>query len=214
MASRKETYGGIAVALQGISHTFKARPVFKPVSAQLPVGCECLIRGTNGSGKSTLGKILSGELTPAIGSVGWSSGGHALDAEELCVLSQRVSPASSLHPHLTIAELIAFQGQFRPWTSESAAADLLDKAGLSHHMHQSYRDLSSGMQQRVKLTLALAAHAGLIVLDEPCANLDSSGIAWYREALAERRGTTTLVVCSNDREEDYIDPDLILELKI
>lgn len=70
------------------------------------------------------------------------------------------------------------------------------------------------MQQRVKLTLALAAHAGLIVLDEPCANLDSSGIAWYREALAERRGTTTLVVCSNDREEDYIDPDLILELKI
>ena len=213
MADRdNRTHRGIAIALQGVSHTFKSHPVFDPVSAELSVGSECLIRGANGSGKSTLGRIVAGELTPAAGNVRWSRGEDELDAESLCILSQRVSPVSSLHPQLSIAELMAFQGQFRPWVSPTAAGDLLEKAGLSHHMHKAYHDLSSGMKQRVKLTLALASQTGLIVLDEPCANLDVSGVAWYREAIQEIRGYTTLVVCSNDRKEDYIDPELIIEL--
>ena len=209
-----QTHQGIAVALQGVSHTFKGRTVFDPVSAHLSVGGECLIRGANGSGKSTLGRIIAGELTPTIGNVRWSSSQDELDAEVLCTLSQRVSPVSSLHPQLTIAELIAFQGQFRPWAVPKAAEDLLNKAGLSNHMHKAYHDLSSGMQQRVKLTLALASQTGLIVLDEPCANLDASGVTWYREAIQKIRGNTTLVVCSNDRKEDYIDPELIIELAV
>ena len=203
---------GIAVELQSVSHTFKLRPVFQPVTARVPAGSECLIRGTNGSGKSTLGRILTGELTPAEGQVTWLHETQAIEAEVLCLRSQRVSPVTALHPQLTIDELIAFQGQFQPWSSPSAASDLLNKAGLAKHMGKTYRDLSSGMQQRVKLALALAAQSGLIVLDEPCANLDADGIAWYRESLQAMRGKATLVVCSNDRSEDFISPDIMIEL--
>lgn len=203
---------GIAIELQGVSHTFKSRPVFHPVTALVPAGSECLIRGKNGSGKSTLGRIVAGELTPAEGQITWLHVAQTMEAEALCARSQRVSPVTALHPQLTISELIAFQGQFRPWPSASAALDLLREAGLNKHMDKAYRDLSSGMQQRVKLALALAAHNGLIVLDEPCANLDSSGIAWYRETLKSVRGEATLVVCSNDRNEDFIDPDITIEL--
>ena len=203
---------GIAVELQSVSHTFKLRPVFQPVTARVPAGSECLIRGTNGSGKSTLGRILTGELTPAEGQVTWLHETQAIEAEVLCLRSQRVSPVTALHPQLTIDELIAFQGQFQPWSSPSAASDLLNKAGLTKHTGKAYRDLSSGMQQRVKLALALAAQTGLIVLDEPCANLDADGIAWYRESLQAMRGKATLVVCSNDRSEDFISPDIMIEL--
>lgn len=203
---------GIAVELQSVSHTFKLRPVFQPVTARVPAGSECLIRGTNGSGKSTLGRILTGELTPAEGQVTWLHETQAIEAEVLCLRSQRVSPVTALHPQLTIDELITFQGQFQPWSSPSAASDLLNKAGLTKHMGKAYRDLSSGMQQRVKLALALAAQTGLIVLDEPCANLDADGIAWYRESLQTMRGKATLVVCSNDRSEDFISPDITIEL--
>lgn len=204
---------GIAVELQSISHTFKSRPVFDPVTALVPAGSECLIRGTNGSGKSTLGRILAGELTPAEGQVTWQLEMQAMEAEDLCLRSQRVSPVTALHPQLTIAELIAFQCKFQPWSSPSAASDLLNKAGLAKHMGKAYRELSSGMQQRVKLALALAAQSGLIVLDEPCANLDTAGIAWYRESLQTVRGKTTLIVCSNDREEDFVDPNVTIDLK-
>lgn len=205
---------GIAVNLQGVSHTFKSRPVFEPVSVQLQAGSECLIRGTNGSGKSTLGRILSGELTPAKGSVTWSCGAEQLEVEVLCTRSQRISPATALHPQLTIEELIAFQGQFLPWTSTSAAQDLIQRAGLEKQIHKAYRDLSSGMQQRLKLALALASPAGLIVLDEPCANLDATGVAWYRETVQAIRGKTTLIVCSNDRSADFINPDYTLDLSV
>jgi len=205
---------GIAVDLQGVSHTFKSRAIFEPVSLQLQAGSECLIRGTNGSGKSTLGRILSGELTPATGRVTWSCGAQQLEAEALCTRSQRVSPATALHPQLTIEELIAFQGQFLPWSSPSAAQDLIQRAGLKSHTHKAYRDLSSGMQQRVKLALALASQAGLIVLDEPCANLDASGVTWYRETVQAVRGKTTLIVCSNDRSADFINPDYTLDLNV
>ena len=203
---------GIAVELQSVSHTFKSRPVFHPVTASVPAGSECLIRGTNGSGKSTLGRILAGELTPAEGRVTWLRETQAMEAEALCLRSQRVSPVTALHPQLTIAELIAFQGQFQPWSSPSAASDLLKQAGLAKHMGKAYRDLSSGMQQRVKLALALATQSELIVLDEPCANLDAAGIAWYRESLQIVRGKVTLIVCSNDRDEDFIAPDITIEL--
>ena len=128
----------------------------------------------------------------------------------MCKRSQRVSPVTALHPQLTIAELIAFQGQFRPWSV--APSDLLNDAGLAKHMGKAYRDLSSGMQQRVKLALALAAHNELIVLDEPSANLDADGIAWYRESLQALRGEATLIVCSNDRSEDFISPDITIKL--
>lgn len=206
------TRTGIAIELQGVSHTFKSRPVFHPVTALVPAGSECLIRGKNGSGKSTLGRIVAGELTPAEGQITWLHVAQTMEAEALCARSQRVSPVTALHPQLTISELIAFQGQFRPWPSASAALDLLREAGLNKHMDKAYRDLSSGMQQRVKLALALAAHNGLIVLDEPCANLDSSGIAWYRKTFKAVRGEATLIVCSNDRNEDFIDPDITIEL--
>lgn len=203
---------GIAVELQSVSHTFKSRPVFHPVTAHVPAGSECLVRGTNGSGKSTLGRILAGELTPAEGRVTWQLETQAMEAQDLCLRTQRVSPVTAMHPQLTIAELIAFQGQFQPWSSPSLASDLLKQAGLAMHMGKAYRDLSSGMQQRVKLALALAAHSGLIVLDEPCANLDAAGIVWYRESLQAVRGEATLIVCSNDRKEDFIDPNITIEL--
>ena len=70
------------------------------------------------------------ELTPATGRVTWTCGAQQLEAEALCTRSQRVSPATALHPQLTIEELIAFQGQFLPWSSPSAAQDLIQRAGL------------------------------------------------------------------------------------
>lgn len=203
---------GVAVKLQNISHTFKSRPVFNPVSAEWPAGSECLIRGANGSGKSTLSRIIAGELTPNQGIVHWSRESEPLVVDALCLLCHRVSPNSALHPQLSIAELVAFHGQFRPWASPTSAQDLLNSAGLTAHMNKAYRDLSSGMQQRVKLALALASDAGLIVLDEPCANLDTSGVEWYREAVRGLRGSATMVICSNDRNQDFIDPDFTLNL--
>lgn len=202
-----EEHCAIGVALEAVAHAFQNREIFSPLSGQLLPGAECLIRGSNGSGKSTLGRIVSGELSPTGGSIAWTLNDQPLDADQICHRSQRVSPATALHPVLSPQELISFQGQFRSWQCDPIK--LLRNAGMEHHVNQPFQSLSSGMQQRVKLALAMACASGLIVLDEPCANLDESGKHWYKETLQSLKGKTTIIVCSNDRKEDFIDPDVI-----
>lgn len=205
-----EAQSGLQVAWTDLSQSFRSKKIFTLSATVIPSGAECLIQGRNGSGKSTLGRIVSGELTPTAGQITWTLAGQRLDAETICHRTHRISPSTELHPELTIAELIAFQGQFRTWRYEPL--DLLERAGMGQHLNAAFRTLSSGMQQRVKLALALASDSELIVLDEPCANLDEAGKAWYRECALAVKGSTTLVICSNNRKEDYIAPDVVLEL--
>ena len=153
---------------------------------------------------------MSGELTPTAGQITWSLGEQRLDGETICHRTHRVSPATDLHPELSISELIAFQGNFRTWREDPVA--MLDRAEMGQYLGTAFRTLSSGMQQRVKLALALASDSELLVLDEPCANLDEAGKAWYRECIQAVKGRTTLIICSNNRKEDYISPDVFLEL--
>lgn len=121
-------------------------------------------------------------------------------------------PSASLHPELTIQELIRFQGTFKAWRAGFVPEELLSSAGMQKHLHRPFKDLSSGMKQRVELALAMASNSPLLVLDEPCANLDVSGQSWFKDQLNKLKGIATVVICSNHRKEDYTDPDLQIVL--
>jgi energy-coupling factor transporter ATP-binding protein EcfA2 len=68
------------------------------------------------------------------------------------------------------------------------------------------------MQQRVLLTVSLATDSALVILDEPCANLDRTGIEWYQQRLSEFPDDATLIICTNDRKEDYSKADIMINL--
>jgi len=57
------------------------------------------------------------------------------------------------------------------------------------------------MKQRVKLGQALFAAKPIVLLDEPCTNLDAEGIELYHRLLAELTTNKLLVICSNDEQE-------------
>ena len=50
----------------------------------------------------------------------------------------------------------------------------------------------------------MGTKADLVVLDEPCSNLDESGIQWYGKELEDLVNRTTVVVCSNNRPEEHL----------
>jgi ABC-type multidrug transport system ATPase subunit len=60
---------------------------------------------------------------------------------------------------------------------------------------------SSGMKQRLKLILALYADTPILLLDEPCSNLDKNGILWYRKTIFDMLGSRTILVASNQLDE-------------
>lgn len=206
----------IAFEAQDLGHRFGNRWVFQGVSGSFNAGEHGVIRGANGSGKSTLGRILTGALQATSGMLTWSAGLEAWDwqrRDELVLQTLLMAPAASLHPDLTVREACAFHGRFRSWWPGFDPLQSLEAAGIAYAFDKPLRTLSSGMRQRVQLAIALGTESGLICLDEPCANLDQRGIDWYRELLQTIRPRTTTLICSNDRKEDHLEPDWVLELR-
>ncbi|MFD1714053.1 ABC transporter ATP-binding protein [Amnibacterium flavum] len=79
----------------------------------------------------------------------------------------------------------------------SRVAEALDAVGLDLPLDRATSELSGGQKQRLALAGILAMRPGLVLLDEPTANLDPDGVREVRDAVArmiERTGATLIVI--------------------
>ena len=97
-----------------------------------------------------------------------------------------------------------------------AVDDLIQQIEFEDHQYKHIDELSSGMNQRVRLILTICADVPVLFLDEPCSNLDSQGVAWYEEMISRYAGDKLVFVASNDpREYTYCTDRLsVMDYKI
>ncbi|MGW7480279.1 ABC transporter ATP-binding protein [Nonomuraea muscovyensis] len=127
-------------------------------SLAVPRGRVAALVGPNGAGKTTLMHTAVGLLKPSAGQV-------TVRGEVAFVAQDK-----PLYDGFTVAEMLTFGRRMNPrWDDEAARGRL---AGLGIPLERRVGRLSGGQQAQVALTLALARHPGLLVLDEPLANLD------------------------------------------
>ena len=93
--------------------------------------------------------------------------------------------------------------------------DILVKVGLQSAADKQIRYYSSGMRQRVRLAQAIFSDTPLVLLDEPCTNLDVDGIVLYRQLIEDHCKGRLVIVSSNDRQEyEFCDETInIMEYK-
>ncbi|GHF80644.1 ABC transporter ATP-binding protein [Streptomyces griseosporeus] len=134
---------------------------------RLPAGRVCALVGPNGAGKSTLLALAAGLLAPTEGRVTVLGTAPAAARARVGYVAQD----KPLHPQLTIADTLRMGAGLNPghWDADTAervvaAGDLDPKAKV--------RSLSGGQRTRVALALALGKRPGLLLLDEPMADLD------------------------------------------
>ena len=77
----------------------------------------------------------------------------------------------------------------------------LEKIGLANAADKQIRNFSSGMKQRLKLALAIFDQAPILLLDEPCSNLDQEGILTYHQLMQAYAMHKLIIVASNDPQE-------------
>jgi energy-coupling factor transport system ATP-binding protein len=189
------------------------RPAFRDVELDVQPGEVLLIVGPSGSGKSTLARAIAG-LVPEefpgeprgslrIGEAeAWSvaaEGGRAGDAHPSGIGVVFQDPASGIVME-RVADDVAFGLENLAWPRSEMlrrVPEALAAAGLPGFEQRRTTTLSGGEQQRLAIAGALAPDPGLLVLDEPTANLDPDGARLVFERLnalrARRRSTIVLV---------------------
>ena len=68
-------------------------------------------------------------------------------------------------------------------------------------MNKQIRYYSSGMKQRVKLAQCIFSDTPIVLLDEPCTNLDDAGVRLYKQLIEEYCKKRMVIVSSNDHHE-------------
>lgn len=81
---------------------------------------------------------------------------------------------------------------------------VLAENGLAGREDTLIGSFSSGMQQRLRYTLALIHNPAVLLLDEPTTNLDAAGIALVDQIVAEQRQRGITIIATNDlRDRRY-----------
>lgn len=190
------------VQLENLGKRYQRHWVFRGVSLTLKAAGSLAILGHNGSGKSTLMRILAGMQHPSEGRIAFTDGNQKVVASESIFRQVAYcAPGMDLPEELTLPELLDFHFNFkRPLPGISIPA-IISLTGLDKAKHKPIGDFSSGMKQRVKLAQAIFSNAPLLLLDEPCTNLDDAGVQQYLDWMGRYAAGRTVVVASNDERE-------------
>ena len=177
--------------------------IFRKVDLTLAKGSKWVILGPNGSGKSTLLQVLSSAIMLNEGSADFYLEGQKIDVEEVYKNISLSAPYLELIEEFTLQEIISFHFKFKRIVHGLSPKDVIHISGLEKEANKVIRFFSSGMKQRLKLTLAILSDTSLLLLDEPCSNLDSNVVEWYQKMIQDYAMARTIVVASNNQTEEF-----------
>ncbi len=198
--------------MAGAGKKFRNTWVFRNLDFCFRPGERHALTGQNGSGKSTLLLMLAAYLSPSAGSIAWYLDGRSLEAGMIFRYLSYASPAMELVEEFTLEEMIRFHNRMKPARQGLGFSELMDLSELQKHKDVHINQLSSGQKQRLKLLLAITTQSRLLLLDEPCTNLDASGTSWYTHLLDTFANDTTTIIASNHHPNEYPHTRHILEL--
>ncbi|HTK75513.1 MAG TPA: ABC transporter ATP-binding protein [Gemmataceae bacterium] len=195
------------------------KPVLEGFDLTIPAGSSLAIVGQNGAGKTTLAKLLCRLYDPQVGGIEVDG----MDLREFDLASWRSRLAA------VFQDFTRFELPLRDNVAPAGAPDELIKgalesagaaglAGLDTILAKGYEggtDLSGGQWQRVALARALCSiqtGAGVVLLDEPTAQLDVRGEAEiFDRILAASRHCTTILISHRFSTVRHVDRICVLE---
>ncbi|NWF76480.1 MAG: ABC transporter ATP-binding protein [Nitrospirae bacterium] len=160
--------------LENISFSYnKNNPFIQNFTLSIKDGEFIGLLGANGSGKSTILKLASGILKPSGGNIRlWGKPLHSYKnkdrAKLLCYLPQLLD----INVPFRVKELVAMGLYPYDIMPEITVDEALELVGLKDKSNSYITHLSGGEKRRVFIAMTLLQGAGILLLDEPLANLD------------------------------------------
>ena len=195
----------MTISLTNTGKRFNRDWIFRHLNYRFVSGTSYAITGSNGSGKSTLLQVIAGAISPNQGKVEYYPAGtqeaKAASQENIFQYISIAAPYLELIEEMTLEEFLQFHSRFKPFLPSLSIQQIISTAGLSGAASKQIRYFSSGMKQRVKLAQSFFSDTPVLLLDEPCTNLDADGFALYQELIAEYCNGRLVIISSNDPAE-------------
>jgi len=189
------------ISLTDAGKRFNRDWIFRHLTYEFSAGQSYAIVGPNGSGKSTLLQVLSGAMQVNEGNIQCSIDNAQCSIEELYKHVSICAPYLEVVEEMTLVEFLDFHSGFKPFLSSITSEKIVSILGLENAVNKQIRNYSSGMKQRVKLAQSIFSDVPVVLLDEPCTNLDAPGYALYHNLINSYCGSRLVIVSSNDINE-------------
>ena len=155
--------------------------------------------GPNGAGKTTTLECLEGLRIPDKGDIRIMGIDPIRNVRRLHNTIGVQLQTSGLPASMTVGEAMRF---FSAYHGVAPRYDLIDRLGLKEKTRAQYHTLSTGLQRRLALALALAHQPPIIIMDEPTAGLDVPSRAELHELMNELRSSgITILLATHDMAE-------------
>ena len=199
----------MTICLSDAGKRFNRDWIFRHFNYSFESGKSYAITGPNGSGKSTLLQALSGGMYINEGSIEFRVGSQESgDSNSATISTEKIyqhvsvaAPYLEVVEEMTLREFLEFHHGFKPFLSGVTTDSIITAIGLEKAVNKQIRFYSSGMKQRVKLAQCIFSDTAIVLLDEPCTNLDKAGIELYHSLISSYCKNRLVVVSSNDEVE-------------
>lgn len=176
-------------------------------SLEIASGELLAVLGPSGSGKTTLLRLIGGLEMPDCGRINFD------DCDVTQVPSQRREVAMVFQSHALFPHFTAFQNleiglklrRVPPVERKKRVAEIAELLKIATCLDRRPAQLSGGEKQRVALGRALIRKPGVLLLDEPFAQLDAPLRRQLRRELSElhQQLTTTMILVTHDQQEAF-----------
>lgn len=170
----------LVIETKNLTKTFLGKEVIKNCNMTVKKGTIYGFLGTNGAGKTTIFKLLSGLLTPTMGTIQVLSRDIVLERHKILSEIGSLIDTPIFYEHLSATENLqvhlGYMGR-----ENGDIAGILSTVGLENVGTQPVATFSMGMRQRLAIARAISHQPKLLILDEPINGLDPIGIREMRD---------------------------------
>ncbi|MCX6317860.1 MAG: ATP-binding cassette domain-containing protein [Bacteroidetes bacterium] len=192
----------MTISLSDAGKRYNRDWIFRHIHFTFEQGKAYAITGPNGSGKSTLLQVLSAGMMLNEGKIQFNDTANKTIPEEKVYSHVSIcAPYLEVVEEMTLLEFLDFHTGFKPLLPGITTESIIQTLGLERAVNKQIRNYSSGMKQRVKLAQCIFSDTSIVLLDEPCTNLDAAGIALYHSLIDTYCSNRLVVVSSNDEVE-------------
>ncbi len=184
--------------------------IFSEISFDLSEGQHLLISGANGTGKTSLLRVICGLTIPTGGTILWDQlATNNIDCryyEHLAYLGHK----NALIPELTTRENLEYT--FEGNRSINRTSSVLEAFDLNNYLDQYAEKLSNGQIRKIALSRILLSEKTLWILDEPIANLDTSGTQFLLAEMQAHLDQGGMLITTSNLNDQTLKPSSEIKL--